>query len=148
MVNVEEMIKKSTCFGIAYDSSVHECRICEVKLRCESKCRCGVGEVPQKPESVVLADKDEVSMTEEAMEKSRAKERDAKAKKPLRERKQSTAAEYDESMPDFKPMSVEDLENLLTERGGNVADFQKYTNLSIKKMRLTMALKKTYEVTK
>lgn len=86
-------------------------------------------------------------MTDEAFGKSRAKEKDVKAKKPVKEKKQSTA-EYDESMPDFKPMSVEELESLLTERGGNVADFEKYSNPSIKKMRLTMALKKTYEVTK
>ena len=147
MASIEEMIKKSTCFGVAYDGSVRECKICEVKLKCENKCRLGVGEVPQKPESVALADKDEVSMTDEAMEKSRAKEKDVKAKKSVKEKKQSTA-EYDESMPDFKPMSVEELESLLTERGGNVADFEKYSNPSIKKMRLTMALKKTYEVTK
>lgn len=147
MANIEEMIKKSTCFGIAYDASVRECKICEVKLKCENKCRLGVGEVPQKPESVALADKDEVSMSDEAIEKSKAKEKDAKAKKPVKEKKASTV-EYDESMPDFKPMSVEELETLLTERGGNTADFEKYSNPSIKKMRLTMALKKTYEVTK
>lgn len=147
MANIEEMIKKSTCFGIAYDGSVRECKICEVKLKCESKCRLGIGEVPQKPEPVALADKDEVSMTDEAAEKSRVKEKDAKAKKPVKEKKAATV-EYDDSMPDFKPMSVEELETLLTERGGNVSDFEKYSNPSIKKMRLTMALKKTYEVTK
>lgn len=141
--NIEEMIKKSTCFGIAYDGSVRECKICEVKLKCENKCRMGIGEVPSKPEPTVMADKDEVSMTDEAMEKSRAKEHEAK-KKPVKEKKASTVV-YEDGMPDFKPMSIEELEALLTERGGNPADFEKYANLSIKKMRLTMALKKTYQ---
>ncbi len=143
MATIEEMIKKSTCFGLAYDGSVRECKICEVKLKCESKCRLGVGELPQKPSSVALADKDEVSMSDEALEKTKAKEKDVKAKKPAKEKKE---VEYDADMPDFKPMSVEELEKLLTERGGNIADFDKYTNKGIKKMRLTMALKKTYEV--
>ena len=37
MASIEEMIKKSTCFGVAYDGSVRECKICEVKLKCENK---------------------------------------------------------------------------------------------------------------
>lgn len=146
MANIEDMIKKSTCFGIAYDGSVRECKICEVKLKCENKCRCGVGDVPQKPSGVALADKDEVSMTDEAMKKSQAKEKDMKAKKPVSEKKPKAEVKYSGDMPDFKPMSVEQLLDLLKERGGNPDDFKKYANESIKKMRITMALKKTYEV--
>lgn len=140
------MIKKSTCFGVAYDGSVRECKICEVKLKCENKCRCGVGDVPQKPSGVALADKDEVSMTDEAMQKSQAKEKDMKAKKPVSEKKLKAEVKYSGDMPDFKSMSVEDLEALLKERGGNPDDFQKYDKEAIKRMRITMALKKTYEV--
>lgn len=141
--NIEEMILKSTCFGIAFDSSVRECKICEVKTRCENKCRCAASsENPQKkPTSAPIAEEDEVSLNDEAMAKSRAKE----AKKALKEKK-TVSAEYSEEMPDFKPMSVEELEKLLADRGGNIEDFAKYSNPSIKKMRLTMALKKTYEV--
>lgn len=146
MANIEDMIKKSTCFGIAYDGSVRECKICEVKLKCENKCRCGVGDVPQKPSGVALADKDEVSMTDEAMKKSQAKEKDMKAKKPVSEKKLKAEVKYSGDMPDFKPMSIEQLLDLLKERGGNPDDFKKYDNESIKKMRITMALKKTYEV--
>lgn len=143
--NIEEMIKKSTCFGIAYDGTVRECKICEVRLKCENKCRMGVDTPTQKPAAAPMADKDEVSLTDEAMAKSRAKEE--KVKKSLKEKK-TTTTEYSADMPDFKPMSVEELESLLVERGGNTSDFDKYTNPSIKKMRLTMALKKTYEVGK
>lgn len=145
--SIAEMIKNSSCFGLAYDGSVRECKICEVKLKCESKCRMGVSIPTQKPDSVALADKDEVSMTDTAMEKSKVKEKDKTAKKPIKDKKKLTVV-YDEDMPDFKSMNVEEMEQLLTERGGNVADFEKYnSNRGIKKMRLTMALKKTYEIT-
>ena len=49
-------------------------------------------------------------------------------------------------MPDFKAMSVDELCSLIDERGGNSKEFDKYTAENIKRMRLTMALKKTYEV--
>ena len=49
-------------------------------------------------------------------------------------------------MPDFKPMEVEKLIKLEKSRGINPSDFDKYTNVGIKKMRVTMALKKAYEV--
>lgn len=145
MASIEEMIKNSSCFGIAYDASVKECKICEVRTKCKSKCECGVGELPKKPSSVALADKEEVSMTDAAMDKSKAKENDAKAKKPVKEKKKSDVA-YAEDMPDFKSMSIDELETLLNERGGDASEFQKYSAENIKRMRLTMAIKKTYEV--
>ena len=49
-------------------------------------------------------------------------------------------------MPDFKPMSIEDIVKLATERGVNVAEYDKYTATNIKRMRLIMAIKATYEV--
>lgn len=145
MASVEEMIKSSTCFGIAWDGKVKECQICEVRTRCEAKCKNGVGDLPKKPDSVNLADKDEVSTSDEAAAKSKAKEKDKTAKKPVKEKKAS-AANYSDDMPDFKAMSVEELCDLLDERGGDSSEFEKYSAENIKRMRLTMALKKTYEV--
>ena len=144
--NIEEMIKSSKCFGIAFDGSVKECRICEVKLKCENKCRCGVGDTPQKPNSVNLADKDEVSESDEAMEKSSAKEKDKTAKKPANTKAAKANVQYSEELPDFKAMSIEELCELLDSRGGKSSDFDKYSAENIKRMRLTMAIKKTYEV--
>ena len=145
--NVEEMIKSSKCFGIAFDGSVKECKICEVRLKCENKCRCGVGETPKKPDSVNFADKDEVSESEEAAAKSKAKEKDKTAKKPAKEKKAKSEVKYSDDMPDdFKAMSLDELCELLDSRGGNSADFDKYTAKNIKRMRLTMAIKKTYEI--
>ena len=146
--SIEEMIKNSSCFGLAYSNNVRECKICEVSLKCETKCKMGLGETPQKPAPVVMADKDEVSESDEAAKKSADKEKSAAAVQKKSTTKKKPAVEYSEDMPEFKPMSIEEMEALLTERGGNPADFDKYTNTSIKKMRLTMALKKTYEVSK
>ena len=61
----------------------------------------------------------------------------AKAKKDVK---------YADDMPDFKAMSVDELCALIDERGGDSKEFDKYTAENIKRMRLTMALKKTYEV--
>lgn len=164
MTTIEEMIKNSSCFGVAFDGKVRECKICEVRMKCESKCRMGLSpvvpspsdiidiEAPEenkaeavssnsKPEAVELADKGEISMDESTLEKVQ-KEKDkkpVKAKKPV-----AAVVEYDESMPEFKSMSMESLEALLVERGGNIEEFNKYTNPAIRKMRLIMALKKTY----
>ena len=146
MANIEEMIKNSKCFGVAYDGSVKECKICEVKLKCENKCRCGIGEIPKKPESVNLADKDEVSMSDAAISKSKAKEADKKAKKPAKKDTAKAEVKYADDMPDFKSMSIEELCQLLNERGGDASEFDKYSAENIKRMRLTMAIKKTYEV--
>lgn len=147
MAAIDEMIKNSTCFGIAYDGSVKECKICEVRMKCKAKCEGAGGiEVPKKPEQVNLADKDEVSTSDEAAAKSAAKEKDKTAKKPTKKATAKADVKYDDNMPDFKAMSMDELVALLTERGGNPADFDKYTSENIKRMRLTMALKKTYEV--
>lgn len=145
--NIEEMIKSSNCFGIAFDGSVKECKICEVRLKCENKCRCGVGEVPKKPDQANLADKDEVSMSDEAMKKSKAKESDKTAKKPVKKGAAKADVKYADDMPsDFKSMSIDELCQLLNDRGGDASEFDKYTADNIKRMRLTMAIKKTYEI--
>lgn len=147
MANIDEMIKSSRCFGIAFDGTVKECKICEVKTKCENKCRLGLGEVPSKPEPVNYADADEVSESDEAAAKSNAKEKDTKAKKPAtKEKKAKPTKNYADDMPDFKAMSVDELCELLDSKGGDSSEFDKYKADNIKRMRLTMALKKMYEV--
>ena len=142
---IEEMIKNSTCFGVAYDGSVKECKICEVRTKCKAKCEGGCGELPKKPDSVNLAEKDEVSQSDEAAAKSAAREKDKTAKKPVNPAKKKADVQYEEGMPDFKAMSIDELCSLIDKRGGNSKEFDKYTADNIKRMRLTMALKKTYE---
>ena len=102
--------------------------------------------MPKKPDSVNLADKYEVSQSDEAAAKSAAKEKDKTAKKPVNPTKAKKDVKYADDMPDFKAMSVDELCSLIDERGGDSKEFDKYTAENIKRMRLTMALKKTYEV--
>lgn len=149
MANVEEMIKNSKCFGVAYDPKVKECKICEVYLKCKTKCELGRGQVEDtKPADVDIdTDKDEISMSEEAAAKSAAKEAAAeKAPKKKKEKAVKEEKQYDASMPDISSMDVDSLLELAVERGGNADDFNKYSNDNIKKMRLKMFIKKTYEV--
>lgn len=145
MASVEEMIKSSTCFGVAYDPNVKECKICEVRTKCKSKCETGNGELPKKPAAAQQADKSEVSMSEAAIDKSKDKEK-AAAKKPAKPAASKEKEQYADDMPDFKTMSIDELLNLLKDKGGNPADFDKYTAENIKRMRITMALKKFYVV--
>lgn len=132
-----EAIKASRCFGLAYDSSVKECKVCEVCKLCK-----------QKTEGIIPA-------KEDLPEKTKQMDTDVKAdkrpepkeqSKPVKKPKQTTGKEYSDDMPDFKPMSIEDIVKLATERGVNVAEYDKYTATNIKRMRLIMAIKATYEV--
>lgn len=154
MATIEEMIKDSMCFGIAYDGKCRECKICEVSMKCEAKCRSGIGDVPEKPSKVVLADIDEVSETEVAAKKTATKEKAApktttKAK-PAGKKSTSTSTKaekkYDPEMPNFTPMSMDELIAMLPERGLNVADFDKYSEDRIRRMRIVQKLKATYEI--
>lgn len=47
-------------------------------------------------------------------------------------------------MPDFKPMSMEEISQLLVDRGGDLSKFDKYSSDRIKRMRIIMAIKETY----
>lgn len=144
MASIEAMIHGSKCFGLAFDNKAKECRICEVKLRCESACRMGGAE--SIPDSVNIADDDEVSETEKAVEKTKAKESSKTAKKvsTLSSKKKSGDASYSEDMPDFKPMSMDEISQLLVDRGGDLSKFDKYSSDKIKRMRIIMAIKETY----
>jgi hypothetical protein len=134
MATIEEMIKNSSCFGVAFDGSVRECKICEVKLKCESKCRLG-GD--SKPASVNVATADEVTHNDNKKATNKKSVPVKEAAKPK--------AEYTDDMPDFKSMSADEIEQLAEERGIDMSQFEKYKAANIRRMRVTMALKKTYE---
>lgn len=136
MATIEEMIKNSSCFGVAFDGSVRECKICEVKLKCESKCRLGVD---SKPASVNVATADEVTHSNNKKKKTTNKK-----SVPVKEAAKPKA-EYADDMPNFKSMSVDEIEQLAEERGIDMSQFEKYKAANIRRMRVTMALKKTYE---
>ena len=183
-VNYDKMISESTCFGVAYDEHVKECRLCEVCRKCqmamngepyddapivnveeedEEKEICvdekdevleaieadqeETKEEDKKPENIPIAEVNEISTTDEAMDKSQAKDEDPKTKRVDKKATKKPAKKYAADMPVFKEMSLEEVEALLVEKGGNPSDFDKYrSNNVILKMRLTMWLKKLYEV--
>lgn len=132
-----EAIKASRCFGVAYDSSVKECKMCEVCKLCK-----------QKSEGIIPAKEDLTEKTNpvDTVVKSDKRPEPKEQSKPAKKQKQSASKEYSSDMPDFKPMSIEDITNLAAERGVDVSEYDKYTATNIKRMRLIMAIKATYEV--
>ena len=140
MASIEEMILSSTCFGVAWDGTVKECKVCEVRSKCEAKCKGAVPSAESKPESIPFATIEEVSATEEKANEP-VKE---KAKKPAKVPK--AEVNYSPDMPDFKSLTMDELTELLVDRGGNPKDYDRYNNDAIKKMRMIMFLKKTYIV--
>lgn len=146
-----QKVKDSKCFGIAWDGDVKECKLCEVASVCKQRTLGGVKQAPSKPATKkVDSDSEKVSTMKPANPRPEPKKSDNEnktektAKKSAKEKTKDEVT-YNSDMPDFKPMSIEDLVELAKERGLNPADFDKYTHTNIKKMRLTMALKKTYE---
>ena len=133
-------IKDSKCFGIAWDGTVKECKICDVSNMCKQKTMANIKQINSSNNSNSVEDAKEIVNTEE---KSKVTEKPKKAKK---EANKTSDKEYQSDMPDFKPMTCEELIDLAKERGIDVAQFDKYTSVPIKKMRLTMALKQTYQV--
>jgi hypothetical protein len=128
-----EQMQKSTCFGMAHDPTTKECKSCDVQQECAGRTASGSVFEPLKqlkPE------------TQQAIEQSEAKRKPETAEKPkgTKAKKEPSAAPSD--APDMKKMTIEQLWDLLKERGGECKTFD---NLNIQKMRLIMAVKKTYE---
>ena len=150
--SVEQQIKESTCFGLAYDPKVKECKICEVALKCESKCRNGNIEI-KEPVNVVMTDIDDVTATPEQPSKQPSKAASQKATKKStngdkKPKKEKPPKNYSPDMPDLSKMSDEELDALGSERGIDVeALHEKFSSsVNIYKMHLKMRLKKTYEI--
>lgn len=137
MKSIEEQKNNSTCYGIAFDDKVKECKICEIKQECKMKTEGATVEKPEKPE----IKKEEPSKTTKTTKTTKTKTKKASKSK---QSKQSKPKEPDNpDMPDFKSMSMEELELLAEDRKADM-DWKKYDNAGIRRMRLTMALKKTY----
>lgn len=158
MMSIEEMIISSTCFGVAYDPTVIECKQCDVCLRCEQKCRLAEARgALTRPAPTVIAEPEEileeqlpsqVSEPEPAPAKQPANKKTDSPKKPQKKMVKDTVKSktYSPDMPEFREFTTAQLEQMVVERGGNLADFDKYTVANIRRMRLTMFLKSTYEV--
>lgn len=159
---MNDLIKSSRCYGRAYDGDVKECKICEAWRMCKKKMENEFVDAPSHP---VPASKDDISISDQAVEESKlepAKPRpvpevaaedlkdpeslDHVEDKPKKTAKKPAKAKTPEpsDLPVFKDMSLEELFDLAKDRGIKLEDFEKYSKDAIKRMRVTMALKKTY----
>ena len=153
-MTVEEMIKNSQCFGIAYDAHVPECRTCDVKTKCDAKCRSNWDSIVSRPAPTIVAEVSEITTKPDFKVIQSNKPAPAptpkvekKVKQPEKTVKAAvTAKNYSKDMPEFKGLTIEQLENMAVKRGANLADFEKFKAVNIRRMRLTMFLKKSYEV--
>lgn len=151
-MTTEEMINASQCFGVAFDPTVSECKQCDVHLRCEQKCRMGRAMIPTRPMSTMLAGPMDVLEPDNPQPKSAPAPKpkttlphqSSTPKKTVKDAVKSK--NYSPDMPEFKGLTLQQMEKMVVERGGNLADFDKYKAENIRRMRLTMFLKKTYEV--
>lgn len=191
MASIEDMIKSSKCFGIAYNSRVRECKICEVAQRCQRACENPKGsdtkddtaktttDTPDTTKADVTTTDEPVTETaseptpEEKPKASKTRAKRAKAGTKVSKAKDSTTVDndsdskptadkggetepkkekpvkhYSPDMPEFKKMSVDQLFDLLEERTDKKRSefIERYKSKSILRMRLIMAIKKTYEV--
>jgi hypothetical protein len=129
-----EQMEKSTCFGIAHDSTAKECKMCDVQQECAARTASGSVFDPLKqlkPE------------TQQAMNALEAKKKpEPAAEKTKAEKAKKEPAAQPSGVPDMKGMSLDALWALLKERGGTCKE---YDNANIQKMRLIMAIKATYK---
>lgn len=137
-----EALQQSTCFGIAHDETVPECKQCDVKGQCKAKSEgLAVPTPTTKPKKAVAEPKAEPKKTAPAKKSTPAKTT-TKATAPKSTPK-PTAKKTAPSgnMPDFKPMGLDELKALAAERS---VEWKDYGNDQITRMRLIMALKKSY----
>ena len=142
-----QQIAESRCYGIAYDATIHECKVCEAAAGCKKKTEGSVNKIPSKPSNAKPTDitsENGTSVNNAEELTSRPIPADAVGKSTKKKAKPDV--KYSEDMPDFKSLSNDELKSLAAERGIDLAQFDKFTNDGIKRMRITMALKKTYQV--
>lgn len=150
-MDYNEAIKNSHCFGVAYDAAVKECKLCEVSKLCKARTEgTPAQDAGAKVNATVAAAPD--TDTTPAQPRPQPKTAEAapapapKAPKAPKASKPASSKQYDPDMPDFKPMEMDDLVKLASDRGVDVKQFDKFTETKIKRMRIIMALKATYEV--
>jgi hypothetical protein len=150
ITSAQEQIKNSKCFGVAYDATVKECKICEVANMCKMQMEKGISQVPNKPSkaaaSTVAKASEDVVNPAPAKSSSKPKPAAAKSEKPAKKATNKPGKNYDPDMPDFKQMELDELESTCEERGIDLGQFEKYSSDQIKRMRMVMALKATYEI--
>lgn len=131
-----EALRSSTCFGLAYDGTVPECKQCDVKGSCKAKMEGGLGDSPIPTTRTISTPPEEKPKASTSAPKSKKSDSKPKASSKPKETPATPS-----NMPDFKPMKLPELEELAKERG---VEWKDYGNDNITRMRLIMALKKSY----
>ena len=138
-----KVLQESTCFGIAYDPDVPECKQCDVRGSCKAKVDGAMNiPTPTVREKAPTSPPVKPTTTKKAADKkeeSKPKETTPAAKKPATKAKPKPVANG--NLPDFKPMSLDELKDLAAERN---VEWKDYGNDQITRMRLIMNLKKSY----
>lgn len=151
MLGIEEQIRNSSCYGVAFDGTLSECKRCDVAQRCSARCKALAEEemtvdVPMEkisnPPTVVQS---ETTKTPTDKPKtSKAPKPTTKATKPKIEKSKK---EYDPNMPELKGMTMEALKALAIERECTGLDvIEGIASPQIKRMRYIMGIKATYEI--
>jgi hypothetical protein len=155
MINVEskllEALKASSCFGIAHDDTVPECKQCDVKAQCKQKAEGAFIAPPKvKPKTETAATPATTANKPSSQAKKPADNKPAANKtqqsaKPEANKTSSTpkaGGSNPAGAPDFKAMTLPELKALASQRS---VEWKDYGNESITRMRLIMVLKKSYE---
>lgn len=149
-----EALQQSTCFGIAYDETVPECKQCDVKAQCKKKSEGFMVPTPiTKPKKTTTsstAEKEPAKpvttskpKTAKATTSKTTAKPDTKSTSTVKKAvpKKSTPVPAG-NMPEFKSMTLDELKELAAERN---VEWKDYGNDNITRMRLIMALKKSYQ---
>lgn len=132
-----EAIAKSTCFGLAYDISVPECKQCDVKGSCKTRMLGGLGGTPIPTTKAVAIEPKKESKPATKAPTKKTTTPTTKKDKPSK----PASTHVPTNLPDFKSMSMEELEDLAKKRE---VEWKDYNSPNITRMRLIMALKKSY----
>lgn len=146
MINIDnkllEALKSSSCFGIAHDLSMAECKQCDVQAQCKLKTEGAIVAPPVKTVKKTTPDSTEKSTNKTTPVKNTPK---TNTTKPANTPKPVTPAKQPANvgdLPDFKPMLLPELKELAATR--NVV-WKDYGSDQITRMRLIMGLKDSYK---
>lgn len=144
MKMLKDQIEESSCFGLAFDSTVKECKICEVKGQCEEK-------YIQRDSKNKSSKSKEIKSGKEAKSNKAVKsnvekivEKEKKISKAQNKKKKSEAEKNNPDFDKFKTMSIEELEKIAKERNAETKRWINQTEERIRRMWLTRAIKDTY----
>lgn len=151
-LTLEEITAKSLCYGTAWDKSAEECKVCDVKNKCQAETvNGGYASKPSPPVEFNNKDNKVVnigsarSKVEPAEKPAKPAKSTESSEKPVKEKapKAPKAPDDFDYGYDFKAMSIEELLKVAKKEGLDPKELEeKYgKNPSIYKMRVQMAIK-------